>query len=66
MADDRQLDGGKGAIPMGGTIDRSFTCISAHFLLSAYFLTAQTCKRMCLITQVYGMLHREEYESSMN
>ena len=38
---------------MGGAINRSF--INAHFLLSIYFLTAQTYKRMCLITRVYGM-----------
>ena len=37
---------------MGGAINRSF--ISAHFLLSAYFLTAQTYKHMRLITRVYG------------
>ena len=53
MADDLQLDRNKGAVPMGGAINRSF--ISAHFLLSTYFLTAQTCKRMCLITRVYGI-----------
>ena len=38
---------------MGGAINRSF--ISAHFLLSAYFLTPQTYKRMCLITRVHGI-----------
>ena len=38
---------------MGGAINRPF--ISAHFLLSAYFLTAQTYKRMHLITRVYGI-----------
>ena len=37
---------------MGGAINRSF--ISAHFLLSLYFLTAQTYKHMRLITRVYG------------
>ena len=37
---------GKGMAPMGGAIDHSF--ISAHFLLSAYFLTAQTNKCMHL------------------
>ena len=42
----------KGALPMGGAINRSF--ISAHFLLSAYFLTVQTYKRMRLITRVYS------------
>ena len=36
----RQFDRGKGAVPMGGAINRSF--ISAHFLSSAYILTAQT------------------------
>ena len=45
---------GKGAIPMGSAINHSF--ISAHFLLSAYFLTVQTYKRMHLITQVYGII----------
>ena len=45
---------GKGAVPMGSAINRSF--ISAHFLLSAYFLTVQTFKCMRLITQVYGKL----------
>ena len=44
---------GTGAVPMGSAINRSF--ISARFLLSAYFLTAQTYKHMCLITQVYGI-----------
>ena len=43
----------KGVILMGGAVNRSF--ISTHFLLSAYFLTAQTYKRMRLITQVYGI-----------
>ena len=43
---------GKGAVPMGGAINRSF--MSAHFLLSTYFLTVQTYKRIRLITQVYG------------
>ena len=38
---------------MGGAINRSF--ISAHFLLSAYFLTVQTYKRLRLITRVYGI-----------
>ena len=45
---------GKRAVPMGGAINRSL--ISAHFLLSAYFLTVQTYKRMRLITRVYGNL----------
>ena len=44
--------GGKGAELMGGAINRSF--ISAHFLLSAYFLTAWTYKNMRLTTQIYG------------
>ena len=35
-----------------GAIDRSF--ISAHFSINAYFLTAQTYKRMRLTTRVYG------------
>ena len=38
---------------MGGARNRSF--ISAHFLLSAYFVAAQTYKRMRLITRVYGI-----------
>ena len=38
---------------MGGAINRPF--ISVQFLLSTYFLTAQTYKRMRLITQVYGI-----------
>ena len=38
---------------MGGAIKRSL--ISAYFLLSAYFLTAQSYKRMCLTTRVYGI-----------
>ena len=29
--------------------------ISAHFCISAYFLTVQTYKRMRLTTQVYGI-----------
>ena len=37
---------------MDGAINCSF--ISAHFLLSTYFLTAQTYKRMRFITRVYG------------
>ena len=36
---------------MGGAINCSF--ISTQFLLSAYFLTAQTYKHMRLITRVY-------------
>ena len=43
----------KGALPMGGAINRSF--ISAHFLLSTYFLTVQTYKCMRLITRAYSM-----------
>ena len=42
---------------MGGAINHSF--ISAHFLLSVYFLTAQTYKRMCLITRIYGISHQK-------
>ena len=38
---------------MGGAINRSL--ISAHFSISASFLTAQTYKRMRLTTRVYGM-----------
>ena len=38
---------------MGGATKRSF--ISAYFLLSAYFLTAQSYKHMRLTTQVYGI-----------
>ena len=53
MADDHIHEAqSKGLVPMGGAINRSF--ISAHFLLSAYFLTAQAYKHMCLITRVYG------------
>ena len=50
---DRQLNQGKGAVQMGGAINRCF--ISAHLLLSAYFLTAQTYKCMRLTTRVYGI-----------
>ena len=53
MADDRiHAARGNGVVLMGSAINRSF--ISAHFLLSAYFLTVQTYKRMRLITRVYG------------
>ena len=38
---------------MGGANNRSF--ISAHFCISAYFLTAETYKRMRLTTRVYSM-----------
>ena len=38
---------------VGGAINRSF--ISAHFSISAYFLTVQTYKRMRLTTRVYGI-----------
>ena len=38
---------------MGGATKRSF--ISAYFLLSAYFLTARSYKRMRLTTRVYGI-----------
>ena len=38
---------------MGGAIKRSL--ISAYFLLSAYFLTTQSYKRMRLTTRVYGI-----------
>ena len=44
----------KWAVQMGGATKRSF--ISAYFLLSAYFLTAQSYKRMRLTTRVYGLL----------
>ena len=37
---------------MGGANNRSL--ISAHFCISAYFLTAETYKRMRLTTRVYG------------
>ena len=37
----------------GGTIDPSL--ISAHFSISAYFLTTQTYKRMRFTTRVYGI-----------
>ena len=39
-------------VPMGGAKNRSL--INEHFLLSTYFLIAQTYKRMYLITEVYG------------
>ena len=42
---------------MGGATKRSF--ISAYFLLSAYFLTAQSYKCMCLTTRVYGIACRK-------
>ena len=58
MADDRincqHAAQSEGAVLMGGAINRSF--ISAHFLLSTYFLTAQTYKHMHLITQVYAIM----------
>ena len=44
----------KWAVQMGGATKRSL--ISAYFLLSAYFLTAQSYKRMRLTTRVYGMM----------
>ena len=37
---------------MGGANNRSL--ISAHFCINAYFLTAETYKRMRLTTRVYG------------
>ena len=40
---------------MGGANNRSL--ISAHFCVSAYFLTAETYKRMRLTTRVYGIIH---------
>ena len=43
----------KWAVQMGGATKHSF--ISAYFLLSAYFLTAQSYKRMRLTTRVYGI-----------
>ena len=39
---------------MGGANNRSL--ISAHFCISAYFLTAETYKRMRLTTRVYGIV----------
>ena len=39
---------------MGGANNRSL--ISAHFCISAYFLTAETYKRMRLTTRVYGII----------
>ena len=42
---------------MGGADNRSL--ISAHFCISAYFLTAETYKRMRLTTQVYGLYMKE-------
>ena len=39
---------------MGGATKRSL--ISAYFLFRAYFLTAQSYKRMRLITRVYGII----------
>ena len=38
---------------MGGANNRSL--ISAHFFISAYFLTTETYKRMRLTTRVYGI-----------
>ena len=46
---------------MGSAVNHSF--INAHFLLSAYFLTAQTNKCMHLITRVYSMLLKAEIHS---
>ena len=43
----------KWAVQMGGATKRSF--INAYFLLSAYFLTTQSYKRMRLTTRVYGI-----------
>ena len=42
---------------MGGATKRSF--ISAYILLSAYFLTTQSYKCMCLTTRVYGKSYGE-------
>ena len=54
MANDRiHVAQGKGMIQMGSAILLFYTCT---FLLSAYFLTSQTCKRMRLITRVYSVL----------
>ena len=39
------------------TITKYVTSISAHSLLSAYFLTTYTYKRMRLITRVYGIIN---------
>ena len=44
----------KWAVQMGGVTKRSF--ISAYFLLSTYFLTTQSYKRMRLTTRVYGII----------
>ena len=43
----------KWVVLMGGAINRSY--ISAHFSISAYFLTVQTYKHMRLITRVYSI-----------
>ena len=48
-----QLARGKGVVPIGDAINRSF--ISVYFLLNAYFLIAWTYKGMCLIIQIYGI-----------
>ena len=46
---------------MSGANNRSL--ISAHFCISAYFLTAETYKRMRLTTRLYGM---HEHHASYN
>ena len=47
---------------MGGAIKCSL--IRAYFLLSAYFLTAQSYKRMRLTTRVYGITVNRQYFAS--
>ena len=42
------------------------TFISAHPLLSAYFLTSYTYKRMRLITRVYGILQKLAHTINAN
>ena len=47
---------------MGGANNRSL--ISAHFCISAYFLTAETYKRMRLTTRVYGSKNGDKGQGS--
>ena len=42
-------------LKVGGSTNGRCYFITAHFLLSACFITVQIYKRMLLITQVYGM-----------
>ena len=59
-------------LKVGGAISRSL--ISAHFSISAYFLTVQTYKRMRLTIRVYGiwfaiittLINNSIYHSSKN